>query len=181
MITTTDLRPLLHLVGQHYDFSYSDWKWFAKRYSMDMDEINPDQLNVAWYHRRLSEHLTPRSDPGISDLQYWVSIRRPVTLVEPSAAEAVVEETAVAPEKMAEPEETPEPEEAPELEEAMDNPLTNDIPAAVIMGAADADEKLAEEPETTGEDPSEEDKPAEADPSAKVDATAEEEASGDTQ
>ena len=64
MITTTELRPLLHLTGQYFNFSYKDWKWFAKRYNMEMDAINPDQLNVAWYHRRMGENLKPANQQG---------------------------------------------------------------------------------------------------------------------
>ena len=32
-ITTTQVRPLIHLVGQYYNFSFKDWQWFSKRYN----------------------------------------------------------------------------------------------------------------------------------------------------
>lgn len=122
-ITTTEMRPLLHLVGQYYDFSFKEWEWFAKRYSMDMDAINPEGLNVAWYHKRMSENLKSRDQQGASDLQYWVSIRQPAT-------------APVAP--------PPEEVEAPPVEDMPDTMLTNDAPEAVIMGAADAEEDHSE-------------------------------------
>jgi hypothetical protein len=127
MITTTELRPLLHLTGQYYNFSYKDWNWFAKRFNMEMEAINPDQLNVAWYHRRMSENLKPVGQQGASDLQYLATIRRPeaVTASEPAAEE-------------------------------IENPLTNEAPAAVIMGVGDADEELSTEPETPAEATAEE-------------------------
>lgn len=136
-ITTTEMRPLLHLVGQYYNFSYEDWQWVAKRYSQPLDAINPEGLNVAWYHKRMNEHLKPHEQHGASDLQYWVSIRQPeVVTLTPVAVPAAKEDV---------------PAEEPE------QLLTNDAPAAVIMGADDA---AAESAEPVAK-PAVEDEPAE--------------------
>ena len=119
-ITTTQLRPLIHLVGQYYDFSAKDWKWFATRYNMEMDAINPEGLNVAWYNKRMVEHLKSNdSRDAPNDLQYWVSIRQPA---------------------VAEPLE-PGPEAEPEGAEVSGNPLTNAVPTAVVLGAPDVPEE----------------------------------------
>jgi hypothetical protein len=141
------MRPLIHLAGQYFDFPFKDWQWFAKRYSMDMDSINPDGLNVAWYNKRLSEHFKQqRSSPvGASDLQYWVSVRLPVVaepvsepvaepVVEP-VAEPVVEESAPIMKEM-----------EPAGEEEIGNPLTRNIPPAVVLGPSDAPEEVPAEP-----------------------------------
>lgn len=120
-ITTTEMRPLLHLTGRYYDISYKDWKWFAKRYNMSVDDINPEGLNIAWYHRRLAENLTI-GQQDVYDQQYWVSVRRPV---ERTAVAPVVEERAAD-------------------TGISGNPLTNEAPEAVIMGAGDAEEEQAE-------------------------------------
>jgi hypothetical protein len=142
-ITTTEIRPLLHLVGQYYNFSYKEWQWFAARYNVDMDAINPEGLNVAWYHKRMGEHLKPRKQQGASDLQYWVSIRQPEVVTATVAAGSTEMEDEIA------------EEEKPE------NLLTNDVPAAVIMGAADAAEEQSGAPgpadETAVEDKAPED------------------------
>jgi hypothetical protein len=122
-IKTTDMRPLLHLVGRYYDFSYDEWKWFARRYSLEMDAINPEGLNVAWYHRPMSEHFKSRPQHGSTDLQYWVSVREPVV---PAAAPAA--------------EEAPVDVEMP----ATDNPLTNSVEEAVVLGPADAEASVDE-------------------------------------
>ena len=118
-ITTTDMRPLLHLTGQYYDFSFKDWSWFAKRYNLDLDAINPEGLNVSWYHRRMEDHLKSSDLLEASDLQFWVSIRQAVMTEPdvPAATEATV--------PFAE-------------DEVSGDPFTNDAPPAVIMGAADA-------------------------------------------
>ena len=123
-ITTTEMRPLLHLMGQYYDFSFKDWEWFAKRYNEEMDAINPEGLNVSWYHRPMSEHVKPNETQGESDLQYWISIRRPAVITESQEPAA---------------EDTMSPDEG-----AQDNPLTNDAPVAVILGADDAEEEVSE-------------------------------------
>lgn len=120
-ITTTELRPLIHLVGQYYNFGSKDWKWFATRYNMEMDAINPEGLNMAWYDKRLSEHLKPHdTSKSGNDLLYWVSIRQPVVSepAEPGTG-------------------TPESETA----EEPGNPFTNEVPSAVIMGAPGAPEE----------------------------------------
>jgi len=140
-IMTTETRPLLHLVGQYYDFSFKDWQWFSKRYNQDLDAINPEGLNVSWYHKRMSEHMKPGGQQGASDLQYWVAIRQ-IVENEPVLAPVDVE--------------TEAPAVAPVTEES-GNPFTNDAPAAVIMGAADASEEHSDVP-TAADEPAVEDK-----------------------
>jgi hypothetical protein len=124
-ITTDEVRPMLHLFGQYYNFSYKDWKWFSENYRMSMEAINPENLNVAWYHKSLGENL--KSGPvAADDLQYWVAIRYPVTFTE----EVVVETEVVV-----------EEEPAMELpEDPVVNPFENSAPEAVVLGAGDAQE-----------------------------------------
>jgi len=118
-LTTTDSRVLLHLIGQYYDFKFKDWEWFAKRYDETVEGINPEGLNVAWYHRRLNERIKSDDVAGVADLQYWVAYRLSV----PAEPEPVVEiETPVRPEM--------EIPNDPEVD-----PFASDVPAAVVMGA----------------------------------------------
>ncbi len=126
-ITTTQLRPLIHLTGQYFDFDYKDWKWFADRYKMDMDAINPEGLNVKWYNKRLVDHFGEDKAIGESDLQYWVMLRQAV-LADPELVPEV-DETA--------------PDAAPDAvaaEEELDNPFAHEVPPAEILGAPDAEE-----------------------------------------
>lgn len=159
-IRTTEMRPLLHLVGQYYDLSYKDWQWFSKRYGMDLDAINPEGLNVAWYHRRMEDNLKARGQQSGSDLQYWVLVRYPVADEPVVALEEQGAETAAPP---------AEEEPVPAVEGTC-NPLTNDAPAAVVMGVADADEEHLDTP-AVGAEEAVESKGNEAD----VDETAESE------
>lgn len=128
-ITTTEVRPLLHLTGQYFDFSYKDWGWFARRYGMKSEAINPEGLNTAWYQKRMVDHMKTRDVLAGSDLQYWVSVRQAVE-VEPAnpVAEAAAEAD----------------EAAARANEPVGNPFTNDAPVAVVLGAADASEEPSE-------------------------------------
>lgn len=136
-IATTEMRPLIHLVGQYFDFPFKDWQWFAKRYNMDLDAINPEGLNVAWYNKPLSDHFKSAAPVGASDLQYWFSIRQPIVgmsmLAEPIPLEEASEPA------MEEPVPTGEGDD-------VGNPLTNAVPPAVVLGAADVPEEVVAEP-----------------------------------
>lgn len=133
-INTAEMRPLLHLTGQYFDFSFKEWQWFARRHNLSVDAINPDGLNVAWYNKRLQDHLKQAPKVGASDLQYWESIRQPIVVVpvvEPSAEERQAED---------------QPAEEPALPLDVDesgNPLASEVPAAVVMGAAGVPEEGA--------------------------------------
>lgn len=130
-ISTIDTRALLHLMGRHYDFNYKEWKWFSSHYHMPLESINPDSLNVAWYHRRLNENLTKPTIVGSSDLQYWMVLRSTEQMGMGLEAEVLALESG----------ETGSSEmEAPA--EMLENPLTNAIPDAVVLGPGDADEEI---------------------------------------
>lgn len=135
-ITTTQLRPLLHLVGQYFDFDYKEWKWFAERYHMEIDAINPEHLNIKWYDQPLAAHLDRKAVPDASqDLQYWQMVR-----------EVVPPEPATSPEEEEKKEAPTGNEKAAEPPaEAVDNPLTNAVTPAVILGAPDAPAEEADE------------------------------------
>lgn len=141
-ISTTEMRPLIHLVGQYFDFPFKEWQWFAKRYNMDLDAINPEGLNVAWYNKPMIAHFEQSSPVGASDLQYWFSIRQPVSITPPVAESTPVEDAA----SPVVEESVPGMEESAPVGEEIGNPLTNAIPPAVVMGAADAPAEVSAEP-----------------------------------
>jgi hypothetical protein len=136
-ISTTQLRPLIHLLGQYFDFNYKDWKWFSQRYRLSVDAINPEGLNMAWYHKRLDEHLKSGKPVGSDDLQYWTSLRQTVVAVPAAEEKGTVDDG-----------------------EVTTDPFTNSVPPAIVMGAGDVPEEEgtieaekeatdAAEPETT--------------------------------
>ena len=141
-ITTTEIRPLLHLIGQYYDFKYKDWSWFSENYRLPFDAINPEGLNTAWYHKRLNEHMKIQDAVVGDDLQYWLAIRHPE-----SEQVQVTETTTNALDRVEAEEETEQ--ESAEILDA--NPLTNAVPEAVILGAGNAEEAIIEESSETAE------------------------------
>ncbi len=126
-IATVETRPLIHLLGRHYDFKYKDWKWFSENYQLPLDCINPDGLNVAWYHRRMVDNMKAQGTDSYSDLNHLRIIRMPELASEQEPVEVADETDAVAPEESVDP-------VADEDVAEESNPLTNDVPQAVVMG-----------------------------------------------
>ncbi|MBN2704737.1 MAG: hypothetical protein JXR23_11055 [Pontiellaceae bacterium] len=131
-ITTTEMCPLLHLVGCHYDFSAKSWKQFAKTYGFDVRSINPENVNMPWYHRSLKEN-SEGATQGVKDFQYLTTIREP----EPVLPVEEMDELDLGGEINLEPIQESEfvdeiaPEEEPDEETALELP---DAPPAVIRG-----------------------------------------------
>jgi hypothetical protein len=121
-IATTEMRILLHLLGRHYDFKYDDWKWFSDSYKMPFESINPDNVNVSWYHRRLRENLNQPAVSAASDLDYYSLLSAPAAVPEGELDVPADEPVNAASEEAAD----------------VDNPLTNAVPQATILGAGEA-------------------------------------------
>lgn len=126
-ITTTRVRPLIHLTGQYFDFNHRDWAWFANRYNQKIEAINPEGLNTAWFHKRLGDHLKSGTPAGANDLQYWKSLRKSV-VAEPILAVATTEAGA---------------SEAiePGVENELPDPFADPVPPAIVMGAGNVPEE----------------------------------------
>ncbi len=143
-VTTSKVRPLLHLAGRYFDFKYKDWQWFSKRYNLPLEAINPAGLNISWYQKPLKDHLSGKSSSvEFDDLQYWVELRAPVAL--PVAdLKPVAEEVDMAPpsEAIESGEVVNEVSEEPAPREPEINPLTNAVPEALVLGVGDADEMV---------------------------------------
>lgn len=141
-VATVDTRPLLHLIGQHYNFKYSDWKWFASNYKMAIEDINPEGLNVAWYNKPMGEHLRKKTVVvGTSDLEYWSVVRLPQSETVEVLAPLVTNDMPVV--------EDVQPASDTEQQPAGldgEDPLTNSIPDAVVLGAGDAAAEVEDEP-----------------------------------
>ena len=51
-LVSTDTRVMTHLLGRYFDFPYSHWMQFSKRYGYTLEEVNPALINVFWWHYR---------------------------------------------------------------------------------------------------------------------------------
>ncbi len=128
-ITTTEVRPVLHLAGQYFNFEHKEWEFFAERYNFSPEAINPEALNVAWYQKRLNDHLK-KGAPAADDLQYWQALRHP----QPIEPVEISEDPVGNPES-----------EGKMLEESDANPLFDAPPEAVVLGAGDASDAVIDD------------------------------------
>ena len=142
-IKTDEVRPLLHLIGRHYDFQYKDWKWFSENYKLTMSQINPEELNLAWYHKRLGENLKDDVIDGSTDLDLLEVIR--------TAQPDLEEQAEPSPQ---EPEVIGEPDEADTSagDQIDGNPLDDPVLPAVIVSGGDGEEEPVPETEEAGID-----------------------------
>jgi len=134
-IKTTKLRPLLHLTGRYFNFPYKYWSYFSKRAQLPINDINPENLNVAWYQKSSKQTQFSLKQ----DLKYWQVVRVPAPIIPP------VEKKQPAPKK-----EEPQKEESvksnnaePKKVEA--DPFKTKLTPAVVIGAGTVPEDKKEE------------------------------------
>ncbi|MBN2685204.1 MAG: hypothetical protein JXR40_07980 [Pontiellaceae bacterium] len=135
-ITTTEMRPLLHLVGCHYDFSSKSWKQLAKTYGFDVRSINPENINMPWYHRSLKEN-SEGATQGVKDFQYLTTIREPEPVLPVEEMDELDQEGEINLEPIQESEYIDEL--APEEEAVEVITELPDAPTAVIHGVGSAE------------------------------------------
>ena len=75
-ILTFEKPSLIHLLGINLDFKYNDWKSFSNIYGISMGDLNPNDYNIRWFHKRLPDAIKSR-DRKINkrDDAFWVVIR----------------------------------------------------------------------------------------------------------
>ncbi len=60
-VEDTDSDGFLNAVGSLFDFSSSEWRWFANRYNMGLENITPASARVSWYDQMTeARQLPPR-------------------------------------------------------------------------------------------------------------------------
>ena len=103
-VADIDTAALVNALAKPLSFSQADWKWFAKRYNLDLEDHNAARRTTSWYDRPAYEdEWTPKLRRGRA---------APIApAVESSEAMPVVEPQAPAGEPTVEP--PPEPAPAP--------------------------------------------------------------------
>lgn len=48
-VPALDTATLVNHVGTVLSFSGSDWRWFAARYNLDLEDLNTEQRKMSWY------------------------------------------------------------------------------------------------------------------------------------
>ena len=130
-INSSELRPVIHLVGKALHFKYDDWKWFSKRYNTPITQLNPTESGIHWYNRRLGDVFKGKRISGHQDILLWEVVR----VSEEELVESLVSEEEALPILISdEGDEIDNPvviEE--ELPEEATNPLEQDQPLAEIV------------------------------------------------
>jgi len=137
-ISTAQPRVVLHLLGRYFDFPYEHWKWFAGRYGFTLDEINPEGLNIHWYHRRLDENLFHKRAYGNDDIQFWVPLTEAIV---PVVEVPVLEEPESKDEKASELETETKAESKTESGTEAEI-LSAHVPPAVVLGPPKAEPEV---------------------------------------
>ena len=75
-ILTFEKPSLIHLLGINLDFKYNDWKSFSNIYGISMGDLNPNDYNIRWFHKRLPDAIKS-SNRKINkrDDAFWAVIR----------------------------------------------------------------------------------------------------------
>lgn len=50
-IASSNTADILNSLGKLYNFRSRDWRWFAARYNLDIEDLNADVRSTSWYDR----------------------------------------------------------------------------------------------------------------------------------
>ncbi len=116
-IETTEPDELLNAIGRLFDFTRSEWRWFARRYTMDIEDVSPPSARDSWYDQMTRARQQPGLRPVDAPRAVPV-IPAPEEPIRPvPAPEPVLEpEPALVPDPQPEPDPEPDPREEPESE-----------------------------------------------------------------
>lgn len=103
---------VLNALGRTFEFSPREWRWFARRYNMEIEDLRADRPTMSWY-----DHAT--------------EMRRRQMQGMPTRVEPAPERMAPAPEIEAEPERAPEPMPAPQAVMQEPEPIEEEAPAVI--------------------------------------------------
>lgn len=48
-IPYTDTDAFLNAMGAVFEFTAREWRWFASRYNMEMEDVTPERARISWY------------------------------------------------------------------------------------------------------------------------------------
>lgn len=145
-LATTDPRAVIHLLGRYFDFSYSHWLQFCRRYNYELEAVNPSLINVRWWHHRGKEGLPAiQARDDNADMDEWLYLdTSPAVPVAPEVLQTVEDLTA-------DPGEMPEPVIEPATDESMEELFETE--EYVGMGASDLEEMDSEMTEDAEPEP----------------------------
>ncbi len=93
-LISTDPRIMIHLLGRYFDFPYRTWKTFANHSRCSIETINPERINIPWWHYRGDRLFKKRRQSKVNtDLKNWyyLDITQPTPIELPTSVEVITE------------------------------------------------------------------------------------------
>lgn len=59
-VETLETDEYLNTMGQLFEFTASEWRWFARRYNMALEDQTPPRSRVSWYDQMSAAHRQPQ-------------------------------------------------------------------------------------------------------------------------
>lgn len=58
-VVATQPADFINAVGQLFEFSSSEWRWFASRYGLEIEQVRDDRAEVSWYDQMSEARRQP--------------------------------------------------------------------------------------------------------------------------
>ena len=70
LVPVDNARTVINGLGQRFNFTVHEWRWFAERYDLDLVEVNAAERSEVWYDqpnyfKDEEGHVTPPPRPGL--------------------------------------------------------------------------------------------------------------------
>ncbi len=62
-LESSNITDLVNSLGRLYNFRQSDWKWFANRYELKLEDLNAESRGQSWYDTNRASELPPPQSP----------------------------------------------------------------------------------------------------------------------
>lgn len=58
-VDATETDAFLNAMGRLYEFSSAEWRWFARRYNMDIEDVTQERDQISWYDQMTAARQRP--------------------------------------------------------------------------------------------------------------------------
>ncbi|MCC5848764.1 MAG: hypothetical protein JJU29_11795 [Verrucomicrobia bacterium] len=62
-LESEDAAEFINAMGRIFRFKPRDWRWFAARYTLDLEDLNKDSEHISWYDMYRASDLPPPTSP----------------------------------------------------------------------------------------------------------------------
>lgn len=58
-----NITELINQMGRLYGFKRSEWEWIARRYALQLEDLNQERVQTSWYDENKASDLPPSESP----------------------------------------------------------------------------------------------------------------------